>query len=281
MKCRIPPEILLIIVKSARDDRDALKTFSLVCTSWMHTTRKTLFSRISFRQVKPELLSILNSPLCTVFHYVQGITINTTSEISHGPSTVIWVNNFLRHMRKFTTLTWLTLESQMDFDAVAQAMPPSMKRCLRRLDIYYCQGVSWAGMAAFISKFTDLTTLTCGEMYGVWAPPFLAYFLPINDDALPVVPPPSSITKLTISHKGNGNSEPIPSNILKWFTDLHSGVIDSFSTDDVPTSRSAEFRDLVVRFGPSLSRIELPFLGDNDIGRRGRLKQVKPANVLL
>jgi hypothetical protein len=125
-------------------------------------------------------------------------------------------------------------------------------------------------MAAFISNFTDLTTLTCGEMYGVWGPPILAHFLPINN-ALPVVPPPSSITKLTISHKGSGHPGPILSNILKWFIDLHSGVIDSFSTDDVSTSRSAEFRDLVVRFGPSLSRIELPFLGDNDIGRRGRL----------
>ncbi|KAJ7807801.1 hypothetical protein B0H14DRAFT_3152284 [Mycena olivaceomarginata] len=62
---RLPLEIFLLIVGSARDDKKALKTFSLVSKSWMHIAREVLFAKISLRGVKP--LPFLNNPHCTIF----------------------------------------------------------------------------------------------------------------------------------------------------------------------------------------------------------------------
>ncbi|KAJ7497753.1 hypothetical protein FB451DRAFT_1212635 [Mycena latifolia] len=258
---RLPLEICFLIVNSARDDRKALKTFSLVCKSWMPITRKILFTRISlsamFWLVK---VPILNNPHCTVFPHVQVIAIDgSTNDGSGAPalSSHAWMDDFLLHMPKFTALTSLDLSSLKPwaFDAIDRAMPPAMKRGIRRLEMYRPKRLRMSAIVAFVSNFTGLTTLTCGEMYGGWEGNALPYLLGTNEA---LAPPPSSITKLVIFEPGH-----LPSTILKWFTDLHPGVIESLYPHNLPISHSVKFRAFINRFGASLSELKLLISSDD------------------
>ncbi|KAJ7497751.1 hypothetical protein FB451DRAFT_242633 [Mycena latifolia] len=261
---RLPLEICFLIVNSARDDKKALKTFSLVCKSWMLITRKILFARIShsamFWLVKVDPVPILNNPHCTVFPHVEVIDINgSTDDGSDAPVFLspTWLEDFLHHMPKFTALTSLDLFTldQWDFEAIDRTMPPAMKRGIRGLDIYRPRGLTMSTIAAFVSNFTELTTLECGEMYGGWEDDALTDLLGTNEA---LVPPPSSITKLVMCETGH-----LPSTILKWFTDLHSGVIESLNPNDLPTSHPVQFRAFIDRFGASLSEIRLSMSDDD------------------
>ncbi|KAJ7812401.1 hypothetical protein B0H14DRAFT_2857132 [Mycena olivaceomarginata] len=231
---RFPVEIFLFIVDSARDDKEALKTFSLVCKSWMPITRNILFARISlsamFWYVKIKPGQILNSPHCTVFPHVRTINIDGSMDDGsdhHASRENNWMDDVLVHMAKFTALTSLELYTlgSWDLDAIDRAISRSRKRGIRRLDLYHPVYLTMSQIAVFISKFTDLTTLECGEIDRSWEEDALTDFLGTNEL---LVAPPSSITKLII--------------LLDWFTDLHLG-------------------GFINRFGGSLSHIKLSISG--------------------
>jgi hypothetical protein len=119
-----------------------------------------------------------------------------------------------------------------------------------------------SAIASFISNFTELTTLECGEIYvhrDFEGDP-LEYLLGTNET---LDPPPSSITKLVFHRSGH-----LPSTVLEWFTDHHSGVIKSFSSHNLPTSHPIKFRNFINCFGASLSDIRLSISGNDDAGRQ-------------
>ncbi|KAJ7886380.1 hypothetical protein B0H14DRAFT_2697403 [Mycena olivaceomarginata] len=201
---RFPLEIFFSIVNSARNDEKALKTFSLVCKSWMPIARKVLFAEISLSApflvfgVSP--VAILNNPHCTIFPHVHTITI-------HGSANAVFfrpagLDDILLHMPKFTSLTTLNLHNlgQWDFDAIAWVIPPVVKRRIRKLDIW-CPGghtmSSMSSIAPFISNFTELTTLEFGDDVEENA---LASLLGTSG---PLIPPPSSITRLVLYDSGH------------------------------------------------------------------------------
>ncbi|KAF7344950.1 hypothetical protein MVEN_01657600 [Mycena venus] len=239
---RLPLEIFLLIVKSARDDKKALKNFSLVCKSWMQVARNILFARISlnamFWYVKIKPGPILNSPHCTVFPHVRTIDINGSMDDGSDHfafRTATWMDDVLVHMPKFTALTSLGL------------LQPGIMG-LR------CHRPGHTAIAVFISKFAGLTTLECGEIDRAWEDDLVTNFL--TNDSEPLAPPPSSITNLVMCESGH-----LPSSILKWFTDLHFGVIESFVPSDLSTSNPANFKSFMDRFGGSFSNIKLSISG--------------------
>ncbi|KAJ7635089.1 hypothetical protein FB45DRAFT_865657 [Roridomyces roridus] len=146
---RLPTEILLLIVESAWDDKPALKTFSLVCKSWLHVARKIIFYRLPipmsgvFRQgsfsVRPG--DILNSPHCDIFPYVQSFKIEASLDGLGGASSDRvrkWMREALVHMPKFTALTWSVLWycTESELGDLMLAIPPSMQSNLRSLLIF-------------------------------------------------------------------------------------------------------------------------------------------------
>jgi len=140
-------------------------------------------------------------------------------------------------------------------DAIGRAIPPARKRGIRGLTIYQPEYPTLASIAAFISNFTELATLEFGEMYEGWKEDALADLLGTNE---PLVPPPSSITKLVLCESGH-----LPSTVLEWFTDHHSGVIKSLSPYDLPTSHPIKFRSFMNCFGASLSDIKFSISGND------------------
>ncbi|KAJ7670743.1 hypothetical protein DFH06DRAFT_141290 [Mycena polygramma] len=263
---RFPLEIFAVIVESARNDKKALTTFSLVCKSWMPITRNILFSRISssamFWLVKIKLGPILSGPHCSVFPHVQTITFDgNLDDGSPDPAfrDDTWMDDILVHMPKFTALKALELYTLGlgDFDAIDRALSPSTKKGIQRLDLYHLEDLTLSEIADFISKFTDLTTLQCGDMcrsreqYG--SPDFA------TDELL--VAPPSSITKLDITPDTPGY---LPSTVLEWFTEFHRGIIESVIPGNLPVSHPAEFKRFIDRFGCSLSHIKLSGFSSNE-----------------
>ncbi|KAF8146337.1 hypothetical protein K438DRAFT_1869911, partial [Mycena galopus ATCC 62051] len=150
---RLPPELLLIIVECAHEDKKALKTFYLVCKSWMGVSREILFVAIEYRAILPyrllrrrvltshwihPLLAILDNPHCTVFPYVQVMTIDSYMDDDDPVISHTWLDNFLIHMPKFSSLKSLelyTLNSAALY-ALDRAMPYATKRNIRELQMH-------------------------------------------------------------------------------------------------------------------------------------------------
>lgn len=228
----------------------------------MHRTRELLFAKITLRSVNP--LPFFDNPRCTVFPYVQELTLdgNTDNGSEFGMLIIpTWLDDFFHHMPKFTVLTSLSLYTlgSWEFEDIVRAMPPSINQHIQKLTIL-CPNSSMATIAAVISNFAHLTTLEIGEMQGGWRADALARLLPTNE-VLP--PPPSRITKLVFWEAGH-----LPSNVLKWFTDLHPGRIESLTPHILSAEHPAEFGDFLNRFGASLSEIELSITDEDEICRR-------------
>ncbi|KAJ7670737.1 hypothetical protein DFH06DRAFT_1369783 [Mycena polygramma] len=293
---RFPREIFAMIVESARDDKKALTTFSLVCKSWMPITRNILFSRISsnamFWLVKIELGPILNGPHCTVFPHVQTITVgdgDVSARQGHVGGDVeddgspefafredTWMDDIFVHMPNFTALKALELYTLGlgDLDAIDRALSLSTKRAIRRLDLYHLEDLILSEIADFISKFTDLTTLQCGDMCRSWEQDSDGSTDFATDELL--VAPPSSITKLDITPDTPEYLAWDPSSVLKWFTDFHRGIIESVIPGNLPVSHPAEFERFINRFGCSLSHIKLSGFSNNEhAGYLRTLSQLK------
>jgi hypothetical protein len=132
-------------------------------------------------------------------------------------------------------------------------MPPTKKRGILGLALYP-EWLEISAIAAFVSSFTDLKTLRCGELHES-----STYWLGTDD---PLIPPPPSLTKLVLGDSGH-----LSSAILKWCTDLHSGVIKSLSPHDLPTEHPVIFRNFIHRFEASLSEIKLCIRGNGGAGR--------------
>lgn len=115
-------------------------------------------------------------------------------------------------------------------------------------------GVSTTCLAAFVSKFTNLTSLACGEMEG-----YLVDFEDLFDTDEELVSPPSSITKLILFDADGWSTDYLRAraSIMQWFTILHTGSITSLSPHTLPTSHPEEFRQFIKRFGTSLSEIKV------------------------
>ncbi|KAJ6508223.1 hypothetical protein C8R45DRAFT_966623 [Mycena sanguinolenta] len=237
----LPFEIFLSVVDSARYDPMARNTFSLVCKRSMRITREIMFAILRPRsRDEDELLIILDNTHCTFFPHVQAIVIDGSDNSASLMPT--WVDDFLVHMPKFTALTSLHLNtlSLWDLNTIVHAIPQSMKCAIRTLYISRLKGSgTLSALAALISNFPNLTTLTCRKLNG-WTQD--ASSLPTDE----LVPPPSSTTKLAVD----------ADLILKWFTDLHFGVIESFSPEHLPISHTTVM-DFIDRFGASLSELEL------------------------
>ncbi|KAJ7699753.1 hypothetical protein B0H14DRAFT_774389 [Mycena olivaceomarginata] len=218
---RLPLEIFSLIVNSARDDKKALETFSLVCRSWMCITREIVFARIPLDVMQLQvmrwggghgLLPLLDDPRCTLFPHVRALDIgmedgtifiqgddygeyddSEDDDDGEKPMTAAaWLDHFLLHIGKFTALSSLKLHinytvSSGYLDAIAGAMPLTSKGAIRELEIDQPSGVRMSALASFISHFTNLTTLTCGELYNVSEYDDGTVLLDTNE----VLPPPS------------------------------------------------------------------------------------------
>jgi hypothetical protein len=175
-----------------------------------------------------------------------------------------WLDDYLVHVPKFTALTSLELYTlkARDLHNIARALPPGTKQRIRQLTIYR-PDASLSAITNFISNFTQLTTLKCGEMYESWRNNALARLLPPTQaGANALAAPPPSLATLLFWESGH-----LPAHVLKWLTARHPGAIELFCPSDLQPAHPAEFRDFIVRFGGSLSEIELSILHERDAGK--------------
>ncbi|KAJ6521445.1 hypothetical protein DFH09DRAFT_215515 [Mycena vulgaris] len=255
---RFPFEIFSLIIVSMRDKK-ALATFSLVSRGWMSVARGVLFKRISHFAMSwlAEInhMPILNNEHCTIFPYVQTIEIHGSMDVaSENPQTwqPDWMDDFLRLVPKFVALRSLELcyLDLCDFQRIQRSMPQSMKNNIKEMWIDWPQD-DMSEFAVFVSTFTALETLSSGSGDS-W------YGEPSESTQDLVSPPPSSIRELSFR-----NSDPnVTPTVLKWFANLHSGIIDSIDLHNIPFEKTVEFGHFLTRFGSNLSKIKFTISGD-------------------
>ncbi|KAK7059874.1 hypothetical protein R3P38DRAFT_973299 [Favolaschia claudopus] len=279
---RLPWELQFLIVEAARYDNAALKNFSLVTKAWMRISRKMLFSTVSFCPSRrgwysPEDLAKKVAAFahhrCTVFPYIQTLYVVWDSPYhrSHADTkSAAWMKGFLSLMPKLQALTSIKIKNlaPQDLDALIRATPVRIRQAIRVLDMFPPQGTTLSAMAAFISNFSALTTLICRdrELRETW-----------NEVA---VPPPRSVDKLIIV-----KSSLLSSQILRWFTDLHPGDIESVSYHrDLWTGRAHGRESLtrfMDRFGPSLLHTQISVDGDDLPPYLAGLRRLKSMNLTV
>ncbi|KAF8217507.1 hypothetical protein K438DRAFT_2006626 [Mycena galopus ATCC 62051] len=241
---RLPSELLAAIIECARGSKSTLYRFSLVCKSCMHIARGILFPEISV-DTNRDLTPILNHRHCTVFPHVQ--VVKFTGDPCRPAPNPRWLKDFIIHLPKFCRLTKLALQSMseiQDFEAIDRGLPLASKKNIQELEFGWTENITMSAFAAFISQFPNLTVLT------------ICWVTLEHDKNETLVPPPSSIKKLFI--------EGVPEDTLTltWFTDLHHGVLDSFSTRTMGLLEAATSRPFIRRFGANLSEIELEMSKD-------------------
>ncbi|KAJ6470976.1 hypothetical protein C8R45DRAFT_937131 [Mycena sanguinolenta] len=188
---RFPFEIFSSIILSM-EEREVLKTFSLVSRGWMSVTRLILFEHISYSAMfwleKMKPIPILDNEHCTVFPYVQTIQIDPSlddgSEYTPIPR-LDWMDDILRVIPKFVALRSLELYGlgEWDLRRIQRSMPSSIKNSIKEVSI----DASLPDVATFVSMFSALETLTFGNgpsWYGV------------SESTQGLVSPPPSIREL-------------------------------------------------------------------------------------
>ncbi|KAJ6521448.1 hypothetical protein DFH09DRAFT_1097744 [Mycena vulgaris] len=250
---RFPFEIFSLIILSI-GDKKALATFSLVSRGWMSVARGVLFKQIShfgmFWLAKIELMPILNNEHCTVFPYVQTIQIYGSMDDGDENSPMRqpdWMDDFLRLIPKFVALRSLELYclDVWDFRGIQRSMPRSIKNNIKEVSIDRPQ-YHMSEFVAFVSTFTALETLSFGSGHPRSAG---------SESTQGLVSPPSSIRELLFGSSDHPT-------VLKWFIDLHSGIIDSIDPHDLPFENPVEFGRFLTRFGSTLSKIKFSISGD-------------------
>ncbi|KAJ7726314.1 hypothetical protein DFH07DRAFT_782754 [Mycena maculata] len=253
---RFPFEIFSLIILST-GDKKALTMFSLVSHGWMSVTRRILFKLIDYSAMflgRIPLVPLLNNEHCTIFPYVQTIAIIGGTDDGSDPTDPEWMDDFLRVIPKFVALRSLEVYElgAWGFQKIQLSMPQSIKNNIKEVTIDMA-GFHMSEFAASVSMFTSLETFTSLNGYS-------------EDETseLPrgLVPPPSSIRELLFR-----SSEPNDLVVLKWFADLHSGIIESIDPYNLPFQRPVEFRRLLTRFGSTLSKIKFIISDDEDAGQ--------------
>ncbi|KAJ7143928.1 hypothetical protein C8R44DRAFT_759155 [Mycena epipterygia] len=257
---RFPFEIFSSIILSI-GEKKALKTFSLVSRGWMSVTRGVLFKRITHSAmwwygIQP--MPILNNEKCTIFPYVQTIQIDgSMDDGSENPpiGQLDWMDNFLRLIPKFIALRSLELYSlgPWELQEIQRSMPQSIRNNIKEVSIMWPRHCDMSEFAVFVSMFTALETLSTISQY--------SQYTGDSEPTQALVSPPSSIRKLSFS--AMDPDDLVAPTVLKWFVDLHSGVIDAIDPGHLPL-KSVEFGGFLTRFGSTLSKIKFMISGDED-----------------
>ncbi|KAJ6589325.1 hypothetical protein B0H19DRAFT_1248872 [Mycena capillaripes] len=253
---RFPFEIFSLIILST-EEKKALQTFSLVSRGWMSVARRVLFKRITHFAMpgyfKIHHIPILSNEYCTVFPYVQTIEINGSTDDGSEYTAIVrpdWMDAFLRLIPKFTALRCLNLCSldELDLHTIQRVMPPSIRNNIQQVWIdtpYY----RMSQFASFIAMFTSLETLSFSGLNSKNV---------VSEFTQGLVFPPSSVKELLFWTSDLDNLAPT---ILKWFIDLHSGVINSIDPGNLPINYPLEFGRFLTRFGATLSKIKFMICG--------------------
>ncbi|KAJ7181377.1 hypothetical protein C8R43DRAFT_941224 [Mycena crocata] len=139
----------------------------------------------------------------------------------------------------------------LELEEIQHSMPQCLRNSIKELYIQWPPH-RISDLAAFVSKFNALDTLAS---------------CPYSQDEIPetihcLVPPPPSIRQLVLWR--SDREDHIAPAMLKWFTDLHSGTIDSIDPGGLPFESPVEFAAFLTRFGSNITRIRFSFEEDED-----------------
>ncbi|KAJ7143930.1 hypothetical protein C8R44DRAFT_759157 [Mycena epipterygia] len=152
----------------------------------------------------------------------------------------------------FKRITHSAILYAWDLQGIQRSMPQSIRNNIKEVSIEWPEECDMSEFAAFVLMFTALETLSTGSQYSQYAGD--------SESTKDLVSPPSSVREL--SFWGSTSDDLVAPTVLKWFVDLHSGVIDTIDPGRLQFKKPVEFGRFLARFGPTLSKIKFMISGD-------------------
>lgn len=256
---RIPPEIQQMIVDLLSDDKDALRTCSLVDQAWLHLSRRHLFASVHLLKDRCESFRHLcHSPRGTVAPYISAISISSPKDADYMNESASFFLDLVPYLPPLPAVTSLEISSLSWQDASQQCLS-FMARCfsnLTELCIHLVEFRHSQQVLDLLSCFQMLEKISIGATFAT------------EDQASSSIPPPNlrhlRVLRLRVGMHGSGAFR----DIISWFIPTNGlPAIQTLSIAALDASLFLVVGSLLRGLGSTLKHLDIWFKSTVTVGR--------------
>ncbi|KAJ7503632.1 hypothetical protein B0H11DRAFT_1853160 [Mycena galericulata] len=249
---RLPPEIQEIIVDLLFDDKDALRTCSLVDQAWLHLSRRHLFASVHLLKDRCESFrDLCHSPHGTVAPYISALSISSPKDADYMNESASFFLDLVPHLPCLPTLTSLEICS-LSWKNASQQCLSSMASCfsnLTELCIHLVEFNDSQQVSVLLSCFQMLEKISIGATFAT------------EDQASSSIPPPNlrhlRVLNLRMGLHGTGAFR----DIISWFIPTNGlPAIQAFSIASLDVNLLLVVGSLLQELGSTLKDLDIWFM---------------------
>ncbi|KAJ7911628.1 hypothetical protein B0H13DRAFT_567843 [Mycena leptocephala] len=246
---RLPPEIQEIIVDLLFDDKDALRTCSLVHQAWLHLSRRHLFAFVHLRENRCESFRHLcQFPRGNVAPYISTLSISSPNDADYINESASFFLDLVPYLPSLPALTSLEISS-LSWQNASQQCLSSMARCfsnLTELCIHLVEFSHSQQVLDLLSCFQMLETISIGATFAT------------EDQASSSITPPNlphlRVLRLRVGLHGAGAFR----DIISWFMPKNGlPAIHAFSIASLDSSLLPIVGSLLRELGSTLKDLDI------------------------
>ncbi|KAF8162222.1 hypothetical protein K438DRAFT_302359 [Mycena galopus ATCC 62051] len=265
---RLPPEIQEIIVDLLFDDKDALRTCSLVDQAWLHLSRRHLFASVHLLKDRCESFQHLcHSPRGNVAPYISTLSISSPKDADYMKEPASFFLDLVPYLPSLPALTSLEISS-LSWQNASQQCLSFMARCffnLTELCIHLVEFSHSQQLLLLLSCFPMLEKISIGATFAT------------EDQASSSIPPPNlrhlRVLRLRVELHGAGAFR----DIISWFIPQNGlPAIQSFSIASLDASLLVVVGSLLRELGSTLKDLDIWFMSTVTAGEYPHRPEAKP-----
>ncbi|KAF7345364.1 hypothetical protein MVEN_01554300 [Mycena venus] len=250
---RLPPEIQGIIVNLLLDDKDTLRTCSLVDQAWLHLSRRHLFASVHLLKDRCESFRLLfHSPRATLAPYISTLSISSPKDADYMKESASFFLDLVPYLPSLPALTSLEISS-LSWQNASQQCLSSMARCfynLTELRIHLVEFNDSQQVSVLLSCFQMLEKVSIGATFAT------------EDQASFSIRPPDlchlRVLRLRLGLHGTGAFR----DIIPWFIPTNGlPAIRAFSIASLDASLLPVVGSLLRELGSTLEDLDIWFMG--------------------
>ncbi|KAF7345376.1 hypothetical protein MVEN_01555500 [Mycena venus] len=245
-------KIQKIIVDLLFDDKDSLRTCSLVDQAWLHLSRRHLFASVHLLRDRCESFRHLcHSPRATLTPYISTLSINSPKDADYMQESASFFLDLVPYLPSLPALTSLEISS-LSWQNASQQCLSSMARCfcnLTELRIHLVEFTHSQQLSVLLSCFQMLEKVSIGATFAT------------EDQASSSIPPPKlrhlRVLRLRLGLHGTGAFR----DIISWFIPTNGlPAIRAFSIASLDASLLPVVGSLLRELGSTLEDLDIWFM---------------------
>ncbi|KAJ6465300.1 hypothetical protein C8R45DRAFT_939516 [Mycena sanguinolenta] len=249
---RLPPEIHEIIVDLLFDDKDALRTCSLVDQAWLSLSRRHLFASVHLLEGRCESFRHLcHSSRGTVAPYISNLSISSPEDADYINESASFFLDLVPHLPSLPALTSLEISS-LSWQNASQQCLSCMTGCfsnVTELCIHLVEFNHSQQVLDLLSCFQMLETVSIGATFAT------------EDQASSSIPPSNlhhlRVLRLRVGLHGAGAFR----DIISWFIPKNGlPAIQAFSIASMDSSLLLVVGSLLRELGSTLKDLDIWFM---------------------